>query len=140
MSERKTRNSFAATVPPFIDYLKDILRRYPDGGQILKELIQNADDAGASVVVFLHDERCYGSQSLKTEGLGKYQGPALYAFNNAEFTAEDWEGIKTTGRSIKRKDPNKVGRFGIGFNSVYHMTGEPQSIFITIKNQTMSMQ
>ncbi|XP_024287294.1 sacsin isoform X4 [Oncorhynchus tshawytscha] len=76
MSERKTRNSFAATVPPFIDYLKDILRRYPDGGQILKELIQNADDAGASVVVFLHDERCYGSQSLKTEGLGKYQDEA----------------------------------------------------------------
>ncbi|XP_036793229.1 sacsin isoform X3 [Oncorhynchus mykiss] len=128
MSERKTRNSFAATVPPFIDYLKDILRRYPDGGQILKELIQNADDAGASEVVFLHDERCYGSQSLKTEGLGKYQGPALYAFNNAEFTAEDWEGITTTGRSIKRKDPNKVGRFGIGFNSVYHMTDVP-SIF-----------
>ncbi|XP_029547312.1 sacsin isoform X2 [Salmo trutta] len=128
MSERETRNSFAARPPPFIDFLKDILQRYPDGGQILKELIQNADDAGASAVVFLHDERCYGSQSLKTEGLGKYQGPALYAFNNAEFTAEDWEGIKTTGRSIKRKDPNKVGRFGIGFNSVYHITDVP-SIF-----------
>uniref|UniRef100_A0A4W5RF44 Sacsin/Nov domain-containing protein n=1 Tax=Hucho hucho TaxID=62062 RepID=A0A4W5RF44_9TELE len=74
LSKRKTRNSFGATAPPFIDYLKDILRRYPDGGQILKELIQNADDAGASEVVFLHDERCYGRQSLKTEGLEKYQG------------------------------------------------------------------
>eukprot|EP00063_Salmo_salar_P091356 XP_014066191.1 PREDICTED: sacsin-like isoform X2 [Salmo salar] len=74
LSKRKTRHSFGATAPPFIDYLKDILRRYPDGGQILKELIQNADDAGASEVVFLHDERCYGRQSLKTEGLGKYQG------------------------------------------------------------------
>lgn len=30
------RESFGATAPPFIDYLKDILRRYPDGGQILK--------------------------------------------------------------------------------------------------------
>ena len=30
------RNSFGATAPPFIDYLKEILRRYPDGGQILK--------------------------------------------------------------------------------------------------------
>ena len=30
------RNAFGATAPPFIDYLKDILRRYPDGGQILK--------------------------------------------------------------------------------------------------------
>ncbi|XP_064809741.1 sacsin-like [Oncorhynchus masou masou] len=128
LSKRKTRHSFGATAPPFIDYLKDILRRYPDGGQILKELIQNADDAGASEVVFLHDERCYGRQSLKTEGLGKYQGPALYAFNNAEFAAEDWQGIQTTGRSVKRNDPNKVGRFGIGFNSVYHITDVP-SIF-----------
>ncbi|KAJ8004384.1 hypothetical protein DPEC_G00135140, partial [Dallia pectoralis] len=127
-SKQQTRHAFGASTPPFIDYLKDILRRYPDGGQILKELIQNADDAGASEVVFLHDERCYDSQTLTTDQLAKYQGPALYAFNNAEFTPEDWQGIQTTGRSIKRKDPNKVGRFGIGFNSVYHITDVP-SIF-----------
>uniref|UniRef100_A0A672R483 Sacsin/Nov domain-containing protein n=1 Tax=Sinocyclocheilus grahami TaxID=75366 RepID=A0A672R483_SINGR len=71
------RNKFGATSPPFIDYLKEILRRYPDGGQILKELIQNADDAGASTVVFIHDERHYETDSLWTEELRKYQGPAL---------------------------------------------------------------
>uniref|UniRef100_A0A673GS74 Sacsin-like n=1 Tax=Sinocyclocheilus rhinocerous TaxID=307959 RepID=A0A673GS74_9TELE len=118
-------NKFGATSPPFIDYLKEILRRYPDGGQILKELIQNADDAGASTVVFIHDERHYGTHSLWTEELGKYQGPALYAFNDAAFTEEDWEGIQRVGRSIKQDDPTKVGRFGIGFNSVYHITDLP---------------
>ena len=51
-------------------------------------------------------------------------GPALYAFNDAAFTEEDWEGIQRAGRSIKQDDPTKVGRFGIGFNSVYHVTGE----------------
>ncbi|XP_063069584.1 sacsin-like isoform X2 [Engraulis encrasicolus] len=71
---RKKKNTFGATSPPFIDYLKDILRRYPDGGQILKELIQNADDAGASEVVFIHDERTYGRDSLWSEDLDKYQG------------------------------------------------------------------
>ncbi|KTF88948.1 hypothetical protein cypCar_00027430 [Cyprinus carpio] len=129
------RNKFGATSPPFIDYLKEILRRYPDGGQILKELIQNADDAGASTVVFIHDERHYETHSLWTEELGKYQaiynfdlaGPALYAFNDAAFTEEDWEGIQRVGRSIKQDDPTKVGRFGIGFNSVYHITGQSQS-------------
>ncbi|CAL8265839.1 unnamed protein product [Lota lota] len=120
-----TRNSFGATAPPFIDYLKDILRRYPDGGQILKELIQNADDAGASKVVFIHDERNYGHESILTDEFGKYQGPALFAYNDASFTSEDWQGIQATGRSVKRKDPNKVGRFGIGFNSVYHITDVP---------------
>lgn len=124
-TKKKSRSSFGATAPPFIDYLQDILRRYPDGGQILKELIQNADDARATEVVFIHDERSYGTESLWTDELGKYQGPALYAYNNAAFTDEDWEGIQMAGRSVKRNDPNKVGRFGIGFNSVYHTTDVP---------------
>ncbi|XP_039541976.1 sacsin-like [Pimephales promelas] len=122
--KQKKKKKFGATSPPFIDYVKEILRRYPDGGQILKELIQNADDAGASRVVFIHDERHYETQSLWTEELGKYQGPALYAFNDATFTEKDWEGIQRVGRSIKQDDPTKVGRFGIGFNSVYHITGK----------------
>lgn len=39
-----------------------------------QELIQNADDAGATEVVFIHDERSYGTESLWMEELGKYQG------------------------------------------------------------------
>ncbi|KAM9804710.1 sacsin [Neosynchiropus ocellatus] len=127
-TRRKSRKSFGPTAPPFIDYLKEVLRRYPDGGQILKELIQNADDAEATEVVFIHDERSYGTKELWAESLGKYQGPALYAYNNAAFTDDDWAGIQSAGRSIKRDDPNKVGRFGIGFNSVYHVTDLP-SVF-----------
>ncbi|XP_066543699.1 sacsin [Amia ocellicauda] len=128
-SARKRRqNRFGATSPPFIDYLKDILRRYPDGGQILKELIQNADDACATEMVFIFDERNYGTETLWSEDLKKYQGPAMYAYNNSIFSEDDWRGIQTTGRSVKRNDPNKVGRFGIGFNSVYHITDMP-SIF-----------
>ncbi|RXN35734.1 sacsin-like protein [Labeo rohita] len=100
---------------------------------IAEELIQNADDAGASNVVFIHDERHYGTQSLWTEDLREYQakcnfdlaGPALYSFNDAAFSEEDWEGIQRVGRSIKKDDPTKVGRFGIGFNSVYHITDLP---------------
>lgn len=50
-------------------------------------------------------------------------GTALYVYNDAVFTAEDWNGIQEIARSRKREDPLKVGRFGIGFNSVYHITG-----------------
>lgn len=39
-----------------------------------QELIQNADDAGATEVVFIHDERSYGTENLWTDELGKYQG------------------------------------------------------------------
>uniref|UniRef100_A0A8C4S8P2 Sacsin molecular chaperone n=1 Tax=Erpetoichthys calabaricus TaxID=27687 RepID=A0A8C4S8P2_ERPCA len=119
---------FGQTTPPLVEFLKDILRRYPEGGQILKELIQNAEDAGATEVKFMYDEREYGRESLWSADMEQYQGPALYAYNNAIFTMEDWNGIQEIARSRKREDPLKVGRFGIGFNSVYHLTDVP-SIF-----------
>ena len=51
------------------------------------------------------------------------QGPALLAWNDAQFSEADWEGIRSMHESVKREDPLKVGRFGLGFKSVYHMTG-----------------
>ncbi|XP_026972498.1 sacsin isoform X4 [Sagmatias obliquidens] len=116
---------FGQTTPPLVDFLKDILRRYPEGGQILKELIQNAEDAGATEVKFLYDETQYGTETLWSKDMAQYQGPALYVYNNAVFTPEDWHGIQEIARSRKKDDPLKVGRFGIGFNSVYHITGRP---------------
>ena len=56
--------------------------------------------------------------------LARFQGPALLAYNNARFKEEDWEGIQNLQRGGKKDDPMKVGKFGIGFNSVYHITGE----------------
>lgn len=53
-----------------------------------------------------------------------FAGTALYVYNDAVFTTEDWNGIQEIARSRKREDPLKVGRFGIGFNSVYHITGD----------------
>ena len=86
-------------------------------------MIQNADDAGANEVKFLFDATCYRTDSLVCPGLALFQGPALYCHNNAEFTEEDWEGLQRLMRSNKQDNPLKVGRFGIGFNSVYHITG-----------------
>ncbi|XP_078511028.1 sacsin-like isoform X1 [Lissotriton helveticus] len=122
---RRKRTRFCQKAPPFLTYLKNILRKYPDGGQILKELIQNADDAGASEVIFVYDEREYEKENLWSEELHSFQGPALLAYNNATFSEDDWDGIQSTGNSLKLKDPNTVGRFGLGFNSVYHITDIP---------------
>ena len=61
---------------------------------------------------------------MYVSSLAKFQGPALYAQNNALFEETDWENLESLMRSSKKDDPLKVGRFGIGFNSVYHMTGK----------------
>lgn len=52
------------------------------------------------------------------------QGPALCVYNNQQFQEKDWEGIRRLHTSVKEKDPLKVGRFGLGFKSVFHLTGE----------------
>ncbi len=86
-------------------------------------MIQNADDAGASRIQFYVDCRQHGSKGLVKPELKVYQGPALISVNDAMFSAQDWDGIQSLQQSIKVDDPFKVGRFGIGFNSVYHITG-----------------
>ncbi len=51
------------------------------------------------------------------------QGSALYAYNDAVFSEEDWEGIQSMYESVKEHDTTRVGRFGLGFKSVFHITG-----------------
>ena len=96
----------------------------------LQEVIQNADDAGAKEVKFILDHRELPAlspclvESHARPLLEHYCGPALLAYNNAVFTESNWEGIQNLQQSEKVKDPFKVGKFGIGFNSVYHITGK----------------
>ena len=63
------------------------------------------------------------------------QGPALYAYNNGLFDEDDWRGIRMLSQSIKHSDPLKVGHFGIGFKSVFHLTGKLSICLATL--QTM---
>ena len=101
-------------------------RQNINSGVFLQEIIQNADDAGAKTVKFFIDSREHGTTSLVHPDLTPFQGPALLAYNDAQFRDEDWEGIQNLQRSVKAEDPFKVGKFGIGFNSVYHITGTYQ--------------
>lgn len=49
--------SFCLRSPPPSQHLKKILANYPEGPQIFKEALQNADDAGARTFSILLDER-----------------------------------------------------------------------------------
>ena len=92
--------------------------RYPDGTQVLHELIQNADDAGATRVRIVLDENNYGERRLFSSAMREFQGPALYCFNDAEFRPEDFVNLATIGQGKKLEEVGKTGRFGLGFNSV----------------------
>ena len=113
---------------PITTRIRNILHEYKDGIGIFKELIQNADDAGATTVKFLVDWRKGQTGSLFSPGMAKCQGPALWAYNNAVFSDEDFENINKLAGETKVEDISKIGRFGLGFNAVYHLTDVPSFI------------
>lgn len=108
--------------------IREVLLNYPEGTTVLKELIQNADDAGATEVCLCLDRRVHGVESLLSNKLAEWQGPALLAYNNAEFTEDDFVSISRIGGSSKQGQAWKTGRFGVGFNSVYHLTDLPSFV------------
>ena len=105
--------------------LKKILEAYPSQVQILYELLQNADDAGASEVKFILDKRQHPDEKVFGDAWKSLQGPALLVYNDAPFTHRDIEGIQNLGEGSKSDDCQKTGQYGIGFNVVYHVTDAP---------------
>ena len=108
--------------------LHKLVQAYKSEIDIFKELIQNADDAGATEIKFLIDWRTHPTESLITEGLKEWQGPALIAYNNATFSDEDFDNICKIAGETKKNNPFKTGRFGVGFCSTYHLTDLPSFI------------
>lgn len=83
---------------------------YPDNAHFIYELLQNAEDAGASSVKFI----------LNDDGLEfSHDGGRL-------FSIKDVESITSIGNSTKRDDPTSIGKFGVGFKAVFAYTNTPQ--------------
>ena len=105
-----------------------LIREYPEGVGILKELVQNADDAGATNIEVAFDWRVHADERLPDPRMKALMGPSVLAFNDAEFTADDFQNIQEIGFGGKLESPTKTGRFGVGFNAVYNVTDWPHFI------------
>jgi hypothetical protein len=82
---------------------------YSERTHFIFELIQNAEDAGATEVAFeLFEDRL----ELRHDG--------------RLFTEADVRGICGVGHSDKASDLTAIGKFGIGFKSVYAYTRTPR--------------
>jgi hypothetical protein len=90
--------------------------RYHSGFPILKELIQNADDAEATCIAFGHH---LGFGSSTTHPL--LSGPALWVFNDGKFKKSDATAIECFGINTKAGDDAAIGKFGLGMKSVFHL-------------------
>jgi hypothetical protein len=89
---------------PYTHRIRKILEEYPDGSQVLREILQNSDDAKSTEQVFILDRNTYASNNLFEPDLDnyqrtdlklndRYQGPALLARNNTIFEDRDFQSL-----------------------------------------------
>ena len=108
--------------------IQNIIRDYPFDMTILKELLQNTDDAKAKKMYIILDKRTHRKESVISKEWQDLQGPALLVWNDSTFTERDLKGIQELGLGSKRSDAESIGQFGIGFNVVYHITDCPSFV------------
>jgi hypothetical protein len=85
------------------------VEKYADPTHFIFELLQNAEDTGATRASFrLHDSAI------------------IFEHNGRPFDRSDIEGITGIGNTTKLEEANKIGCFGIGFKSVYVVTERPE--------------
>lgn len=95
---------------------KNLNAWYRDGYAVVKELLQNADDARASRL-----EIGWAPGIPPVSGYTLLDGPAIYVINDGPFTEEDERAIRLFGLGNKPDNPNKIGQFGLGLKSVFHL-------------------
>ena len=105
----------AGEIEQIRNLLDDVYKDAGDGRTIVRELVQNADDAEATQLTF-----ALVSKGLATRN-SLLAGPALLVFNDGPFEASHQEGIRKAIGGSKRADEAKVGRFGLGLKSVFHL-------------------
>ena len=81
---------------------------YNDPSHFVYEVLQNAEDAGAKEISF----------SLFKDRLE-------IVHDGKDFDFNDVDGITGIGISTKKEDVNAIGKFGVGFKSVFAVTKTP---------------
>jgi len=99
-----------------ISLIADNLRdRYKSGFPILKEIIQNADDAGS---VHL----CFGfSKGLPDANHELLKNPAVFFINDGSLSETDADAILSIALGSKASNENAIGKFGLGMKSLFHL-------------------
>ena len=96
--------------------LHDSYKDAGDGRTLVRELVQNADDAEAECLVFVVLDR-----GLPDATNTLLRGPALLVANDGPFRERDWKAIHQALGGSKAEELGKVGRFGVGLKSAFHI-------------------
>lgn len=108
--------------PAAVGLWKSVIDKYSDNAHFVYELLQNSDDAEASEVrVYLYSDKI------------EYIHNGKIAFSLSDPTLEGVDDSCSLGHinsitsigSSNKKGENKIGKFGVGFKSVFKYTDKP---------------
>lgn len=116
----------------FRGFWRSVIDKYPESAHFVYELLQNADDANATNVEILID---------KNYLIFKHNGTEQFSISEVKFSISDETESETsqnthghinaiTGIGFSNKGElttqNKIGKFGVGFKSVFQYTDRPE--------------
>jgi len=106
---RDSHTNLAEAMKEHLGIRKIVEDLYPDSAHFIYELLQNAEDTGATKVNFL----------LRKDSL-------VFAHNGRAFNERDIKGITDIGDGSKGDDCDSIGQFGIGFKAVFAYSETPR--------------
>lgn len=103
--------------------IRNNINEYGSGTVCLKEMLANADDAGAKHLTVCLDKSSYQKSGLLNDKMATWRGAAVFVHNDALFTDDDCESYtRKVGDSSKFADTNTVGKFGKGAMTAYYLS------------------
>lgn len=118
LHEDKEQDAKTFNKPDYKGYWTSILDKYKEKAHFVYELLQNADDAQATEAIFI----------LKSNELVfRHNGTIKFSISAPGENAHcgHINAITGIGFSSKKEEANTIGKFGVGFKSVFQYTKEP---------------
>lgn len=109
LAVRRKRENLALVLQEYSGIRKIVEDLYPDSAHFIYELLQNAEDTGATETFF----------TLMQDNL-------RFTHNGRPFNQNDVEAITNIGQGTKIDSDDKIGRFGIGFKAVFAYSETPR--------------
>ena len=106
---RQDRGDLARVLKKHAGIRRIVEDLYPDSAHFIYELLQNAEDTGATEATFV----------LTADRL-------VFEHNGRTFDEADIRAITDIGEGTKAEDDEQIGRFGIGFKAVFAYTETPR--------------
>jgi len=98
-----------------LDIQRLLSESYGSGFTIFKELVQNADDVGASKLLLA------GHEGYPDADNALLRSPAIFVANDGAVSSGNWEALQLASGGGKAGEEHAVGRFGLGQKALYHL-------------------